>query len=103
MSGALPMRSSSSPTSSSSVRDSNSSNLVNLLNLSRGHSGAAMAAAVAAAAVATGNGKEHNAKKMAATSTQMIHSDDEEMTFKQEPASPPTASRASPSTTNGKN
>lgn len=101
MSGALRA---SSPTSSS-VAAQDSKNLVNLLNMSRrvasGQQAAAAAAAAAAvaAAASAGNGKDHNAKKP----TTIIHSDDEEMTFKQEPASPLAASgNISPPRANGK-
>ena len=108
----MPIRApSTSPTSSSSHHDSK--NLVNLLNLSRrgglvnpAAAAAAAAAAIAAASANSGNGKDHNATiKKLPTATTIIHSDDEEMTFKQEPASPPhtATSRGSPPRANGKN
>ena len=110
LSMSLPIRApSTSPTSSSSHQDSK--NLVNLLNLSRrgGLVNPAAAAAAAAAAIAAASATQagntfqkqadHNAtsisqKNLKTASAQggattIIHSDDEEMTFKQEPASPP--------------
>ena len=127
----LPIRAPSTSPTSSSTAHQDSKNLVNLLNLSRRGglvnpaAAAAIAAAsatsasVAAAANASGNGTKiegpHNAtmKKHGVmgsnptASTTIIHSDDEEMTFKQEPASPPPAPSAAISAsdqprTNGK-
>ena len=131
----LPIRAPSTSPTSSSAAHQDSKNLVNLLNLSRrgglvnpaaaAAAAAAIAAAsatsasVAAAANASGNGTKiegpHNAtmKKHGVmgsnptASTTIIHSDDEEMTFKQEPASPPPAPSAAISAsdqprTNGK-
>ena len=146
MSGALPMR--TSPTSPATCAPSSggnprvggdhpnatATNLVNLLNLTRQRSdhvplGMPGAPLGMAGAIIAGNGRDNsNAKKIQASSagsgaaqvaSTIVHSDEDEMTFKQEPASPPpppssvserppTASelRASsprPPSTNGKN
>ena len=99
MSGhAMPIRA----PSTSPNRNEDSKNLVTLLNLSRrGYSGPPAHHPMPANPGA--NGKDHNnAKKQPTT---IIHSDDEEMTFKQEPASPPSASASTEAShrTNGKN
>ena len=140
MSGALPMR--TSPTSPATCAPSSggnprvggdhpnatATNLVNLLNLTRQQrSDHVNTLGMAGSGAIAGNGRDNsNAKKIretagggagAAPST-IVHSGEDEMTFKQEPASPPpppsvserppTASelRASsprPPSTNGKN
>ena len=116
MSGALPMR--TSPTSPATCAPSSggprlgdhpnatATNLVNLLNLTRQRSdhvplGMTGAPLGMAGAIIAGNGRDNsNAKKIQASSaggaaaqvaSTIVHSDEDEMTFKQEPASPPPA------------